>query len=169
MSRLCFFLISAYFIFLSSCKYQRTNHKDRVVESIYIASIQNLSFAPQAASHLRNKIRQHIIRRGNFQITSDKSKSDLILRLSFKNYQKNPEIYNVDDTILASGVKLNLELLLNLENYNGDQLIKDFVLEEGSALLKQNSSSVPSDRQALIALSDLCARRISIQLENYNW
>ena len=102
-------------------------------------------------------------------MVSQIQKSDLVLKLTFKNYQKTPEFYSPKDTILASGVSLNLEVVLNLFNKDGDTLIRDYVIKEGSSLLRQNSLGIPSDRQTLVSLSDACAKSISIQLENYSW
>ena len=163
------FLFLTYFIFLSSCRYSHYNPQNNQLKAIFIDRIENLSFAPQVGSLLRNKIREHIIKRGRYKLVSQIQKSDLVLKLTFKNYLKTPEFYSPKDTILASGVSLNLEVVLNLFNKDGDTLIRDYVIKEGSSLLRQNSLSIPSDRQTLVSLSDACAKTISIQLENYIW
>lgn len=169
MNKVLFSLTFANLVFFQSCRYQKIDSSADSKESIFIEAINNSSFAPQISSFLKNKIREHIIKRGKFSISSTSEKSDLFLYLSFKNYKKSPEIYDPSDTVLASGLNLNSQVFINLKNADGELLIEDLVIEEGVSLLRENAISIPSDRQALIALCDLFARRISIYIENYNW
>jgi len=118
---------------------------------------------------LSKKIRDQIIRRGHFEIESDIRNSEFILTVSLTDYRKDTEIYNPEDTILAAGFRMSVHAIVSLSNRDGEFLIKDTTLTENASVLRNGSFSVPTDRQALLSLSNSLGQQISQLIENYRW
>ena len=165
-----FYFAFAYIsLFLSSCIYKNNDSRLGDLRTIYIEVVQNNSLAPQIGPLLNNKIRAHIIQRSHFRLTSEIRDSDLILRISLKNYRQSPEIYNPQDTLLAAGFNLSIGAQISLTNRRGKAFIEDVVLTDNASVLRNGSFSVPSDRQALLSLSESLGQQISQLIENFRW
>ena len=163
-------LASLFFLLvLSGCNYKSNDSRFGKSRGIYIDVVRNQTLAPQLGSYLSNKIRNQIIRRGHFDIKTNISESDFILSVSLTNYKQETEIYNPQDTIIAAGFKTNVQAIVSLTKSGGEVLIKDVTLTENASVLKDGSFSVPSDRQALLSLSESLGLQISQLIENYHW
>ncbi len=167
MNNPVFFALSL--LFVSSCRYKSNDSRFEDYRVIYIREVHNDSLAPQLGNFLNSKIREHIIRRGHFEITPDAKKSDLIMSVTLKNYKQNPEIYNPNDTLLAAGFNLLIQAEISIFNNKGEAIIDKEILHQNASVLRASSISNPSDRQAIISLSESLGRDISGFIENYRW
>ena len=118
---------------------------------------------------LSKNIRENIVQRGHFDLTSEMRESTLILKVILDNYRKNPEVYNPNDTFVASGFNLKIKAKCSLINYQGKVLIEDVILTENVSVLRRNSLTKPTDRQAVQSLSESLGRQIVQLVENYLW
>jgi hypothetical protein len=165
-----FCLKSFFFLLvLSGCNYKSSNSKFGDSRGIYIEVVRNDTLAPQIGTFLSKKIRDQIIRRGHFEIESDIRNSEFILTVSLTDYRKDTEIYNPEDTILAAGFRMSAHAIVSLSNRDGEFLIKDTTLTENASVLRNGSFSVPTDRQALLSVSNSLGQQISQLIENYRW
>ena len=165
-----FYVTLAYIsLFLNGCNYKNNDSRLGDLRTIYVEVVQNNSLAPQIGPLLNNKIREHIIQRSHFRLSSEIKDSDLILRISLKNYKQSPEIFNPQDTLLAAGFNLSIEAQFSLTNHRGNVLIEDIVLTDSASVLRNGSFSVPSGRQALLSLSESLGQQISQLIENFRW
>jgi hypothetical protein len=165
-----FFLKSFFFLLvLNGCNYKSSDSKFGVSREIYVEVVQNDTLAPQIGAFLSKKIRDQIIRRGHFEIVSDINDSEFLLTVSLSDYKKDTEIYNPQDTILAAGFRMNVHAIVSFSKRDGEVLIKDTTVTENASVLRDESFSVPSDRQALLSLSESLGQQISQLIENYRW
>ena len=156
-------------LFFSGCKYKSSNTRFSGEKSIYIEVVQNDTLAPQIGPLLAHKLREHILRRGHFDITSNPSKGDLFIQVALRNYTKSSEIYDPKDTIIAAGFRLNINAEVSLSNRNGKLLIDKALVNEKVSVLRKDSLTKPLDRQALLSLSESLGKQISQLIENFKW
>ena len=161
-----FFLV---YLFFSGCKYKSSNPRFSGEKSIYIEVVQNDTLAPQIGPLLAHKLREHILRRGHFNITSSPNKGDFFIQVALKNYTKNSEIYNPQDTIIAAGFRLSINAEVSLLNRNGKLLMDKALVNEKVSVLRKDSLTKPLDRQALLSLSESLGKQISQLIENFKW
>lgn len=170
MNKFFFWLkISFVYILLSGCKYKSSNPRYSGEKSVYIEVVQNHTLAPQIGSLVGHKLREHILRRGHFKISSNPKEGDFFVQITLKNYTKNSEIFNPQDTIIASGFRLNINAVVSLSNRNGKLLIDQAVVNDKVSVLRKDSLTKPLDRQALLSLSESLGSQISQLLENFKW
>lgn len=162
-----FFLILL--LFVSGCRYKSNDLRFKHHRIIYIQEIYNQSLAPQLGHFLNSKVREHIIKRGHFGIASDVNECDLIMSVKVKNYRQDPEIYNPEDTLLAAGFNLRIQAEISLFNRKGKVIVDKEILYQNASVLRPSSRSNPSDRQAIVSLSDSLGRDIARFIENYIW
>jgi alcohol dehydrogenase YqhD (iron-dependent ADH family) len=86
-----------------------------------------------------------------------------------EDYRKDAEVYNPQDTLLAAGFKISTQATVSLTNRKGDLLIEHEIIRPTASVLRKNSLSLPSERQALVALSQNLSHAINHLIENYNW
>ena len=163
-----FFLIFS-LLFVSGCRYKSNDSRFQDHRVIYIQAIHNQSLAPQLGHFLNSKVREHIIRRGHFVITSDVKECDLIMSVTVNNYRQDPEIYNPEDTLLAAGFNMLIQAEISLFNRKGEVIIDKEVLYQNASVLRSSSISNTSDRQAIVSLSDSLGRDIAGFIENHLW
>ena len=170
MNKFFFWLkISFVYILLLGCKYKSSNPKYSGEKSVYIEVVQNHTLAPQIGSLVGHKLREHILRRGHFNITSNPKKGDFFVQITLKSYTKNSEIFNPQDTIIASGFRLNINAAVTLTNRNGKLLIDQAEVNEKVSVLRKDSLTKPLDRQAILSLSESLGSQISQLIENFKW
>ena len=160
------FLIS---ILLVSCRYTNNHSSESVTRFLFIETVRNNSLTPQVSSILNRELRGQIIRRGYFKLIRNPRDADLILSISLNDYRKNAEVYNPQDTLLAAGFKISTQATVSLTNRKGDLLIEHEIISPAASILRKNSLSLPSERQALVALSKNLSYAINQLIENYNW
>ena len=97
------------------------------------------------------------------------SEGALILKVTLDDYRKDPEVYNPNDTFVASGFNLKIKAKCSLINYQGKVLIEDVILTENVSVLRRNSLTKPTDRQAVKSLSESLGKQIAQVVENYRW
>ena len=163
-----FFLIFS-LLFVSGCRYKSNDSRLQNHRVLYIQEIYNQSLAPQLGHFLNSKVREHIIRRGHFGITSDVKECDLIMSVTVNNYRQDPEIYNPEDTLQAAGFNLLIQAEISLFNRKGEVIIDKEILYQNASVLSSSSRSNPSDRQAIVSLSDSLGRNIAGFIENHLW
>ena len=156
------------FLFIG-CKYKITDSRFDKSSKIFIEVVENQSLAPQFSSFVNQQLRNHFVRRGLYEIVSNKSKSDLILKINLENYSKNPEVYNPSDTLVAAGFRLNIYAKVTLYDQNGMILLGDSIEMENASVLRKNSLTKPQDRQALSSLSKALTLKIVRLIENFKW
>ncbi|MDG1325368.1 MAG: LPS assembly lipoprotein LptE [Opitutales bacterium] len=164
---LYFFLVIVFL--LNGCRYKSNTFKIGNSRSIYVHAVRNESLAPQLGLFLSKNIRENIVQRGHFVLTSDKSVSALILKVSLDDYRKTPEVYNPNDTFVASGFNLKINAKCSLINNRGKVLLDDVVLTDNVSVLRRSSLTKPSDRQAVQSLAESLGRQINHLIENYSW
>ena len=170
MNKIFFWLqISFVYITLSGCKYKSTDSRYSGEKNVYIEIVENHTLAPQIGSLVRHKLREHILRRGHFNIVSNPKKGDFFVRIILKNYTKDSEIFDPQDTMIASGFRLNINAMVTLSNRNGKLLIEQAVVNEKVSVLRKDSLTKPLDRQAILSLSESLGRQISQLIENFKW
>lgn len=157
------------YLFFSGCKYKSSDPRFSGEKSIYIEVVQNDTLAPQIGPLLAHKLREHILRRGHFYITSNPNKGDLFIQVALKNYTKSSEIFNPQDTIIAAGFRLNINAEVSLSNRNGKLLMDKALVNEKVSVLRKDSLTKPLDRQALLSLSESLGKQISQLIENFKW
>jgi hypothetical protein len=168
MNKIFFWLqISFVYITLSGCKYKSTDSRYSGEKNVYIEIVENHTLAPQIGSLVGHKLREHILRRGHFNIVSNPKKGDFFVRIILKNYTKDSEIFDPQDTMIASGFRLNINAMVTLSNRNGKLLIEQAVVNEKVSVLRKDSLTKPLDRQAILSLS--LGRQISQLIENFKW
>jgi len=156
-------------ILLVSCRYRNNQSSKSETRVLFVETIRNNSLAPQVSSILNREIRSKIIRRGYFNLSQKPSEADLILSISLEDYRKNAEVYNPQDTLLAAGFKISTQATVSLTNRKGDLLIAHEIIRPTASVLRENSLSLPSERQALVAVSQNLSHAINQLIENYNW
>lgn len=164
---LFFFSLTLYISF--GCRYE--NHQTKSLNSriLFVEITRNDSTAPQIGSLLSSNLRKEIIRTGTFELTSAKNKADFILKVSLDNFGKSVEIYNSQDTLLASGFTADISAYVTLESKNGDKLINKKLIKENSSVLRESTISSPLSRQPMKSLSIGLSKRISRLVENFGW
>lgn len=155
-----------FLLLLCSCKYKSTEIGSK---SVYIEIVSNQTLAPQLGAFVSNKIRDQIIRRGHYLIRSDIQDCDYILQVTLIDYSKGTEIYKPADTLLAAGFRMSIQANVSLTKRSGKVLFNDTSITEHASVLRDNSLSVPSDRQALRSISQSLGQQISQLIENYRW
>jgi len=163
-----YFFLIIFFLF-NGCRYKSNTSRLGKSKSIYVHAVRNESLAPQLGLFLSKNIRENIVQRGHFDLTSEMRESTLILKVTLDNYRKNPEVYNPNDTFVASGFNLKIKAKCSLINYQGKVLIEDVILTENVSVLRRNSLTKPTDRQAVQSLSESLGRQIVQLVENYLW
>jgi hypothetical protein len=91
------------------------------------------------------------------------------LRVTLIDYSKGTEIYKPTDTLLAAGFRMSVQANVSLTKRSGKVLFKDTSITEHASVLRGNSLSVPSDRQALLGISESLGQQVSQLIENYRW
>jgi hypothetical protein len=91
------------------------------------------------------------------------------MSVTVNNYRQDPEIYNPEDTLLAAGFNLLIQAEISLFNRKGEVFIDKEVLYQNASVLRSSSISNPSDRQAIVSLSDSLGRDIAGFIENHLW
>ena len=170
MNKFFFWLqISFVYISLSGCKYKSTDSRYSGEKNVYIEIVENHTLAPQIGSLVGHKLREHILRRGHFNIVSNPKKGNFFVRIILKNYTKNSEIFDPHDIMIASGFRLNINALVTLSNRNVKLLIDQAEVNEKVSVLRKDSLTKPLDRQAILSLSESLGRQISQLIENFKW
>mgnify|MGYP007072039097 FL=1 len=151
------------------CRYE--NHQAKTLNSklLFVEIVRNDSTAPQLGSLLSSNLRKEIIRTGTFELTSAKNNADFILKVSLDKFGKNAEVYNPQDTLLASGFNADISALVTLESENGDKLINKKLIKENSSVLRESIISSPLSRQPINSLSIGLSKKISRLIENFGW
>ena len=163
-----YFFLIIFFLF-NGCRYKSNTSRIGKFKSIYVHAVRNESLAPQLGLFLSKNIRENIVQRGHFDLTSEMRESTLILKVILDNYRKNPEVYNPNDTFVASGFNLKIKAKCSLINYQGKVLIEDVILTENVSVLRRNSLTKPTYLQAVQSLSESLGRQIVQLVENYLW
>ena len=156
-------------ILLSGCKYKASESRYGNEKRICIQFVQNQSLAPQLGPLVAHKVREHLLRRVHFEITSDLQTADLVLQISLHDYTKNSEIYNPKDTLLAAGFRLNINAVVTLLNRKGRLLLDKATVSENASVLRKDSLTKPLDRQSILVLSESLGNQISQLIENSKW
>ena len=154
---------------MTGCKYNIPESRSGNTKTIYIEAVKNFSLAPQIGPLVRHKLHEHILRRGHYEIVSNKTEGDYILKVSLKNYKKSSEIYNPQDTIIAAGFRLNINAIVTFSSRSGTILIDEAVVSENASVVRKNPLTKPMDRQALLSLSESLGSQISQLTENFKW
>ncbi len=155
-----------FLLLLCGCNYKSTELGSKTV---YIEVVRNQTLAPQLGAFVSNKIRAQIIRRGHFLIRSNMRECDYILQVTLNDYSKGTEIFKPNDTLLAAGFRMSVQASVSLRKRSGALILEDIVLTENASVLRDGSLTVPSDRQALLNISESLGQQISQLIENYRW
>jgi hypothetical protein len=166
-STIFFFLLSLYFSF--GCRYINQYNKNFNSKALFIEIARNDSSAPQIGSFLSSNLRKEIIRSGKFQLTSTKNNADFILKIHLDRFGKSAEVYNPQDTLLASGFITEISAFVTLESKDGNLLISNELVKENSSVLRESTISSPLSRQPVYSLSIGLSKRISRLVENFEW
>ncbi len=64
---------------------------------------------------------------------------------------------------------MSVQANVSLRKRSGALILEDIVLTENASVLRDGSLTVPSDRQALLNISESLGQQISQLIENYRW
>ena len=163
------FLFSFTLFFTLGCRYVNQHTNSFNSTTLFVEIVRNDSTAPQVGSFLSSNLRKEIIRSGKFQLTSTKNNADFVLKIYLENFGKSAEVYNPQDTLLASCFITDISAFVTLESKNGEILINKELVKENSSVLRESTISAPLSRQPMYSLSIGLSRRISRLVENFEW
>ena len=151
-----------------SCRYQNI-HSAHTPQVLFIKIVRNDSMAPQLGAFLSTNLRTDVVRRGSYKLSSSPEDADIVLNVSLLNFTNSAEIYNPNDTLLASGTNLRISAEISLTNQDGEVLMEKRTIEENSSVVRENVNTSVSLRDPVFSLSIGLARKISDIIENYQW
>jgi len=151
-----------------SCRYQNS-HSANAPQVLFIEIVRNDSMAPQLGAFLSTNLRSEVVRRGSYKLSSRLEDADLVLNVSLLNFANGAEIYNPEDTLLASGINLRISAEISLTNQDGEVLMEKRTIKENSSVVRENVNTSASLRDPVFSLSIGLARKISNIIENYQW
>ena len=169
-------LFSLVALLLSGCQnYQLGSSSPLSFKSIYIAPVQNDSFAPQAQAQLSIQIRETFIRDGRIQVVSKPDKADVVLETTLTEYRRPASARSSTDTVEATDFDLTLEANFSLFENKTSKFLLNNARARASVNTKTNNpyqeaSITNSDsfhlaeRQAMPLLARDLAREITDQI-----
>ena len=119
--RFLFFLALLPLLFLSGCRHYQWDRPAIPFRTIYVQAVTNDSPAPQAQAGLSAQIRKNLIRDGRVVLARGPADADAILQVNLTDYRRNSTIRNSQDTELAEGFDLFLEVQVALFDPNSAQ------------------------------------------------
>ena len=96
--------------------------------------------------------------------------SDAVLTVRLVDYERLPEVYRSDDTVLASGFRMGLFALASLESSSEKKVFfKDRLFRSGASILRGNLTESPVSRQPMMAASRALAHEIAATVNRVTW
>lgn len=156
-------MLLAIFFNLFGCSYRlgTTNSSQGTLHLV----VRNDSLAPQLGSLVDQEIRKYLLRFGQYKIIKARKEADFFLKVTLKSYEKFPESYRAEDTLLASGFRMSIQADLELSSKHGSVLLES-TSNGSSSVFREDISTLPRKKQAMQALASDLAYQVSLSLLN---
>jgi hypothetical protein len=158
------------FALVTSCRYQAGLGNDKGSETLFVQVVSNDTLLPQAGGIVSRTVREEFLRKGFFDLVHSPEEADLLLRVNLHEFNKSPEVFRSDDTLLAAG--FDMEVVASLDLYSSRKkslLIDNYVVRANASALRENSSSQPAGRQSSMSIARELGLKIASRVSNYSW
>ena len=157
-----FFLSS---FLLAGCNY-KLGHPTKLSGSNVFVEVKNLTMAPQIGPLLNRVISEELTKAGGVKVAVNQGNADYSVIVNLVEYNKSANFFNPNDTILASGFRLNVQANIEMRSGKNDRINSEFSVLSDSMTMRENSLTQPKDRQALMELTRSLGKKIAFRLRN---
>ena len=161
--RSCYFFLTS--LLLAGCNY-KVGHPTRLSGSNVFIEVKNLTMAPQIGPLLNRVISEELIKAGGVKVVINQRSADYSVTVNLLEYDKSANFFNSNDTVLASGFKLNMQANIEMRSWKNNRINSEFTVLSDSLTMRENSLSQPKDRQALMELIRSLGKKIAFRLRN---
>ena len=154
----------------SACKaYHLGSPAEIPFKSLYVAPVENQSFAPQAQAILSTMLRENFLQDNRVNVVTSAETADAVLYVTLTDYKRNATARNQQDTTVADVFDLTLAATVSLYNpSSSNYFLKNLPVQTTTNAFTanpyQNDSVINyqlSERQAMELLSRELARTIT--------
>jgi len=170
MTKFYLCVLLSFFGLVSSCRYQSGLGNANGSETLFVQVVSNDTLLPQAGGIVSRTVREEFLRKGSFDLVHSPEEADLLLRVNLYEFNKNPEVFRADDTLLAAGFDMEVAASLDLYSSRKKSLVMDnHVVRANASALRENLTSQPAGRQPTMAIARELGLKIASRVSNYSW
>ncbi|MBT3635480.1 MAG: hypothetical protein HN531_00955 [Opitutae bacterium] len=170
MTKFYICVLLSFFGLVSSCRYQSGLGNAKGSETLFVQVVSNDTLLPQAGAIVSRTVREEFLRKGSFDLVHAPEEADLLLRVNLYEFNKSPEVFRADDTLLAAGFDMEVAASLDLYSSRKKSLVMDnYVVRANASALRENLTSQPAGRQPTMAIARELGLKIASRVSNYSW
>jgi hypothetical protein len=166
MSNKPFWLVVLLLFLFSSCRYQ-AGSGSQASGTLFAKVVGNDTLLPQASGIVSRSIREEFLRKGEFTLVRSAEDADFLLEVNLSQFDKTPEVFRAEDTLLAAGFDLRLGASVDFySSRRKTYLLENHFVQANASSLRENRTTQARIRQPSMALARELGLKIALTVSN---